>query len=651
MGKPYASELARLSGTYIWALSADVDALTEALGKAASYPLVAVGSGGSLTAAMFCATLHERVTGQPAQSCTPLEYVSSPPFARSKSAVILFSAGGSNPDIIAAARSAMLSEPPLFIVLTAREGTPIANAVKDCAFAVPVELRVPTNGDGFLATNSLLASVLVVYRAYRNIVPLDQPLPTTVEGLVGEDPEKRMAALTSHLWPRTTLVVLHGLLTKPAALDLESKFTEAALGNVQVSDFRNFAHGRHYWLAKQGVNTAVLALIARQDEKLAQATLRLLPQSIPVARVAVPQDGMLSSLAALVLALHIVGVAGRTRGLDPGRPGVPLFGRRLYGLRTLSTLNLGLGDGPRRIRECAIFRKADAPASQLIVPGHLKAWEDAYDAFIGALTSTTYAGLVLDYDGTLVEEGDRFTGPNEAIVKHLLRLLKGGVPIAIASGRGKSVREQLRESVPRKFWEAVLIGYYNGSEIARLNDEAVPAGTVHPCPELVVIADAIRTDTMISRAAHVSVRHRQISVRPKTPVSTTHLWQWVMELAIKRGTSRVQVVQSGHSIDVIPIDVTKLSVVKRLRADTGLSTDAPILSIGDRGRWPGNDALLLSEPWTLSVNEVSPDPATCWNLAPPGYRGTFATRRYLGAIQVARESTFKLQLGLLVSSK
>lgn len=64
------------------------------------------------------------------------------------------------------------------------------------------------------------------------------------------------------------------------------------------------------------------------------------------------------------------------------------------------------------------------------------------------------------------------------------------------------------------------------------------------------------------------------------------------------------------------------------------SPDSRILCIGDKGRWPGNDFDLLSEPFSLSVDEVSSDPVTCWNLAPAGYRGIQATLYYLDHMRI-----------------
>jgi hypothetical protein len=69
------------------------------------------------------------------------------------------------------------------------------------------------------------------------------------------------------------------------AVDLESKFTEAALGNLQAADYRNFAHGRHHWLAKRGHESAVLALISEADRELAERTLNLIPREVPQARM------------------------------------------------------------------------------------------------------------------------------------------------------------------------------------------------------------------------------------------------------------------------------------------------------------------------------------------------------------------------------
>lgn len=97
------------------------------------------------------------------------------------------------------------------------------------------------------------------------------------------------------------------------------------------------------------------------------------------------------------------------------------------------------------------------------------------------------------------------------------------------------------------------------------------------------------------------------------------------------GAGDIGVTRSDHSIDIVAAGVSKRNVVRRLRETVG---DAPILAIGDRGRWPGNDYELLGEPFALGVDEVSADLATCWHLGKPGQRGPAVTLEYLSALEL-----------------
>ena len=80
-------------------------------------------------------------------------------------------------------------------------------------------------------------------------------------------------------WDKQTLMVLYGPSTRVAAVDLESRFAEAALQDLFISDYRNFAHGRHNWLAKRPDSTAVLAFVTPDDREIASKTLSLFPDS------------------------------------------------------------------------------------------------------------------------------------------------------------------------------------------------------------------------------------------------------------------------------------------------------------------------------------------------------------------------------------
>src|SRR4051812_17202397 len=99
MGRPYGVELSELPSTYNWAISADVQQLVAAVRKASSLPLLAIGSGGSLTVADFAAHLHTEATGAPAFAETPLQAASSNLNLR-QCTVLMVTAGGRNSDVL-----------------------------------------------------------------------------------------------------------------------------------------------------------------------------------------------------------------------------------------------------------------------------------------------------------------------------------------------------------------------------------------------------------------------------------------------------------------------------------------------------------------------------------------------------------------------
>lgn len=630
MAKPYAAEMNRLAETLVWASEIDVSAIRRAVRTASGMPLRAIGSGGSLTAAHALAQLHQYVTRQIGVVATPLD-VTEPSAAPMSN--WLLSAGGNNVDILGAARRLVSQEPRQLAMLCGRSDSPLADLGRMHPFIDLLVYPPPAGRDGFLATNSLLGFISVVARAY--LLEFDHEgawdaVRTRISPLVDGSAAETEAWLTSTapLWARRTTLVLHDADSRIGAIDLESKFTEAALGNLQIADYRNFAHGRHHWLAKRGDESAVLALYSPSSEALATRTLDLLPKEIPVARLPLSGPPIALMLGSLIAALRITGWAGRARSIDPGRPGVPEFGRRLYHLplpRSAEDRVAGLS-----ARDAvAICRKAGVSAAELGRAGDLRRWQTALATFRGRLLDATFRAIALDYDGTLVDTRHRFDLMTPEITGQLRRLLELGVVLAIATGRGASVRRDLQAVLPKHLWSGVIIGYYNGAEIAALEEDGAPDGREETCAELAALALALRNQPELAGAAAQSDRKYQITLEARSGVSEARLWDLAHEVLLAHGSLNLIVTRSSHSIDIVPSQVTKANVVAEVRSRINGGT---ILAMGDRGRWPGNDYALLREPFALSVDEISVDPETCWNLGRPGQRGVRVALEYLEAL-------------------
>ena len=627
MASRFVREIENLIGTFRWSKSTNIDSIRRVVARTSTCSLQAIGSGGSLTASHMLATLHRRYAGNVANVSTPLEAIGEP--LSTNFSTWLLSAGGSNVDILSAARVLIAREPSQLAVLCGRRASLLADLCRKHPFVDLMTYVPPKGKDGFLATNSLLAFTALLTRAYAKEFNRAEDWDEVVDCL---EPILRCDSPEVCTWQenietvcrKPTTVVLYGVASRIGAIDLESKFTESALGNVQVADYRNFAHGRHHWLAKHGCTSSVLAFISEEDRKIAERTLDLIPTEIPQARINLLGGPIATAIASLVAALRITQWFGAARGIDPGKPGVPEFGRRIYRLRMPHTSHIA---APKSGRDySAIVRKAASSPHVVEHSSELVCWSQSLTMFVERLKNSRFGALVLDYDGTLVDTRDRDSPPSAEMCAELIRLADSGVRIGIATGRGKSVRLALQKCLPNTIWSLILIGYYNGAEVATLDNDDVPDNSSLIHSSLQPIVNSLSNHPAVKDFVNQKNRRYQISLTPFNPGGVQFLWQLVHDAVMQIGADRITVVSSGHSVDVLAPAASKTKVVQAMRNSIGANR---ILAIGDKGRWPGNDHELLREPYSLSVDEVNTDPATCWNLGRPGQRGVTVTLDYL----------------------
>jgi HAD superfamily hydrolase (TIGR01484 family) len=631
MGRPFQTELDHLAQTYSWSASAKLQNLPSFVSASLDRPLIALGSGGSLTAAMFACLLHQEA-GLTSQCTTPLELVNSRLSLREYS-VLLISARGRNYDAIQSLRTVLYREPSELLVLCASRNSPLAKLARNYSYARVDEYGMEFGRDGFLAVNSLLAFVVFLSRSYDFALSKPVPLPSTLDEMMRHTKTRREIhdefTNSRTLTNRKTFIILYGKWGKPAAIDLESKFSEAALDNVMLADFRNFAHGRHNWLAKRPNDSIVLTLETPADTDLSRRTLRLLPRSVPIFRLSSSYDNPRGSINLIVQGMYAVEALGRLRGIDPGKPGVPEFGQRIYNLRLRS--NTGNKSSLRDLRLAAIERKMRL-SDQFFVRYSQAFWLEAAQLFVHRLELANFAAVVFDYDGTLCDPARRFGDLSDSITGQLARLIDHGIAVGIATGRGKSVGDALRKKIRKDQWDEITIGYYNGSVIGPLSDKSLPSKAEPLNPVLAKFVSMLKKYYYTAKLK-IEPRPMQVTFEPIEPTTQNQIFPTLNELAQTDSFKDLRVVRSSHSIDVLAPGVSKLNLVRHLQAMVkNRLGGSSILCIGDSGSWPGNDYDMLSGDYSLSVNSVSSSPVSCWNLSPRGIRGEEATLAYLRAL-------------------
>ena len=605
MGKPYRSELNQIPTTIQWALEQDVTQLRDTLLiEFGSRNLIAVGSGGSLVAAAYAALLHEAATGRLARSVTPLEAITRP--STRSTAALLLSARGTNADIRQAAKILPTLGYDAVSGITTTKGSTLGRILADYG-ATLHEFSVPSGRDGFLATNSLIATLVLLYRAVMmagSACGQGNSLATSRSSLLGSQ------TALSH----PNVVVLAQGWAAPAAMDLETRFAEAALANVTVTDPRNFAHGRHNWFSLHAKHTGIVSLETPDSLREAERTLKYLPGGIDVLRVKSTREGPAATIELVTRVMELAGSVAEMRGIDPGRPAVPDFGRRLY--RAGSSRRVEAKESfPIAKKRTALFQNRGPDKVNLVT---------SLRDFIRCLDRTTFTGLAVDYDGTLCARDRRFEPLEKDIQAELNRLLGEGAILGVATGRGGSVHEQLRDSLHKRYWHRVVVGLYNGAKILQLSDELEESAD-----EIPHLLDAVRSRLQplaVMLGLDMVTRPHQVSLRSNNGIDPYELRTVTIEhLAEIDGVSTVA---SSHSVDILPSGTSKTAVVDALDAEQS----GCVLRIGDQGSAGGNDFELLNTGLSVSVDRVSSSLETCWNLGAPGIHGQRLTLKYLRAL-------------------
>lgn len=625
MGRRYQDELAQLGKSYAWAIGADIAPLAERVAALRARPLLIVGSGGSVSACHFVARLHETRARLAARVITPLEFVRLP--ALQDTGVLLLSAGGRNPDVLAAGRRAAEAEYAEVVGLCTRTETRLRARLSAYRHATVFEFAGPSEKDGFLATNSLILTNVLLARAYGVELPSQLPAlqgPSTVEA------GRKMG--------RSHVVALASGWSSAAGADLESKWAELGLGTVSVVDPRNFAHGRHHGLARRVEDVVVVSMSIEGERETVERTLKVLPRNVSTVDLASPLSGEAGAVDLLVRVIRLTGDVAGLAGIDPGRPRVPGFGRALY--------NQGI---PRHcwgdeldLDTCDLWirRKVSPALWTTSSPGTREAWRTRCREWMHSIERMQIGGLVFDYDGTLCEAEERFGHPSTEVGRALTRLVDNGAVLGVATGRGDSVIEALRAVVPPRAWRHILIGMYNGSVLQRLDE--VPQTEQEIDPSIEGAHHLLSESPLLARVTKLRLRPTQLTVRAAVPMPAGLLRQLVIE-TLEAYVPNVGVFASGHTVDVIASSSSKLRVVAEVRRQL-LETGVPathVITIGDQGQAGGNDGPFLAHPLGLSVENTSSNFEGCWNVAPAGARRTMALLGYLTALHRAGSAGFR----------
>lgn len=644
----YEEELAQLGYSFAAGCAANIESLKLAIASTAESSMIGVGSGGSFTVASLLCSLHEAYTGRVSRPSTPLEIICSPALA-SSSPVFLVSAEGKNPDIVEALERARRFSSRTVHVLTNRQDSPLMSHVRALPGVRPYVFELAKK-DGYLATNSLLLDAVLIARAYGELNGRRDPLPSDLAALrIGDqsidDWLVSAQPFIAEVVRRGALTVVYSPLLRPIAADLESKLSEGALLHTQLADLRSYAHGRHLWLAQRPQDCAILALIEPSLVKLWDGMRGKFPAEIPTLTMRLAGADPVHLIAGLVAQMHFVGLVGRQVDKDPGRPIVPSYGREIHYTDLGEVIPL-----PEHTVAGEAQSKYEVLGAHWPSPRDHGSMRRAAQAFSDTIRAQRFRAVVFDYDGTLCSSQSRDGPPSPEITEHLVRLVRAGVLVGIASGRGGSIQSCLQDTLPVDVLPKIQLGLYNGGWISAANVAPAPPEETSEFLSHVTRIVVRLKGLGVPILAHRTTHPYQVSVRFPEGIATDAMWFVIADSLRQAGLDLSTMVRSKHSVDILATGVSKSRLIAQIIQDAKIDP-YHILTMGDQGAWPGNDSALLEHRFSLSVDMPSRRLDRGWKLAPAEKRDVDATLWYLEHMKLEEGGVFSIELPPNVSQR
>jgi len=298
-------------------------------------PMMFVGSGGSLSASVFGEQLVLRMLGRTAKALPPFDFEGIEKLD-DDTVVWLLSYGGANPDIMGAAMKAAKLAVRNCIVLTGTRDSRLARFAKDHSWTT-IFLRAEERG--FVSTIGMLAMV----SALTGLLIPDEKIDE-LTNLFNEDSLYKLtrnadrismgvATNFSDRIDSTHIIALGSGWGWPAMTDFESKIVEGGVCTIEISEMKNFTHGRYINALYHRQNRHFVLFESPLESELAAFFIKKLqryfPQRLDILRTDLPDvRGALDLIIqAMVLAFRL----GEKSGRNLLKPRYPPEARGLYG--------------------------------------------------------------------------------------------------------------------------------------------------------------------------------------------------------------------------------------------------------------------------------------------------------------------------------
>jgi len=297
--------------------------------------LILVGSGASLSAAKAIEQLFYPPNNTfSVYSFTPYQYILK---IKENYPVIIISYSGTNPDVKSSFKKALENNSKKIFLISSNKDSYLSQQVQKYINGKLIFLNTFRNEKGFVGVYSMLAFICILakillgkdwkseyteFLSEKNLQILIKNYMKNIQGMIRKNLENHK--LKYHI------IALGTNWAEPVLSDLESKIVESNLGTIEISELKNYTHGRYINLYKNTKNRLVILFKTPETKDLVDYLNEKLSNIAPIIVLETKSINFLGMIDLFIQMLAFVNELGKYYHIDPSKPGFPEEAKGLY---------------------------------------------------------------------------------------------------------------------------------------------------------------------------------------------------------------------------------------------------------------------------------------------------------------------------------
>ena len=315
-----------------WVEKQDVSRMTRFFVQAPNVPMYLFASVGASSAIHYAALLYETNRGM-AKPLNPLMMASVSDDTLKNSKIFIFSTSGGGVDARYVLNRALAVNPNGLAVLSRdndEDNYLIKTFIKKTGSENWFQYRWP-GYKGFVSPVSGIAVMSLFYRAFTGKNDISSKLKVDLNPRSCFSYSPRKEGKIPPLKDIKTFITLYGGWSEPVAYNFENTMIEGGLANVQLSNYRNYGHGRFIYLSNHFEDCAFVLFVTPREKEfidyfIINATFyeygqkEVFPPNLPIIIVETEHDSPLATIDLVIKTKVLLGEIAQAHGENPCNP-------------------------------------------------------------------------------------------------------------------------------------------------------------------------------------------------------------------------------------------------------------------------------------------------------------------------------------------